>query len=127
MKMRPVGHPWRKVTRAERVSAFKIRLQELGHATYGDYLRSEHWADVKRRFWASRLAKHCLGCGATSGLVLHHRTYKRLGAEHLGDLVLVCRDCHQDIHNIEDADSINLWGATNKALRRKRKAVRAQG
>ena len=31
-------------------------------------------------------------------LTVHHPTYERLGAELLVDVVIVCRDCHNEIH-----------------------------
>lgn len=31
--------------------------------TYAQYLASDHWADVKRRYRGSGLPQRCLGCG----------------------------------------------------------------
>nr|WP_313519507.1 HNH endonuclease [Brevundimonas diminuta] len=115
--------------RAERVRVFYERLRALGFASYRDYLSSPHWQNVRRRYWASKLAKNkcCAGCGAGGALSLHHRTYKRIGEERLMDLVLVCRDCHSDIHDFEDRAGAHPWRATNKTLRKKRKALGLRG
>lgn len=118
---------WRKVTKQERKANFRQALYGMGFASYREYLASAHWADVRRRFWASKLPKHCSGCQSTVGLVLHHRTYKRIGTERLTDLILVCRDCHRDIHKFETENRTGLWGTTNVVLRGKRKEARARG
>lgn len=69
-------------------------------AEYAEYLRSDHWAEVRRRYRKVRPWK-CDRCDSSEkSLDLHHRTYKRLGRERLDDLVPLCRTCHQDIHGI---------------------------
>lgn len=68
---------------------------------YLDYIRSAAWM-AKRVWWARETrADRCEGCEApwsVQGGHLHHRTYKRLGHEELGDLAAVCADCHDRIH-----------------------------
>lgn len=114
-----------RASRSLRVAEFRMRLNTLGFETYVAYLASEHWADVRRRYWESRLPKCCHGCGASSRpLDLHHRTYKRLGGEYLTDLILVCRNCHRDIHQYEQKTSVHMWRSTNRVLRKKRKEAR---
>lgn len=110
-------------TKEARLEAFRARLAELGYRSYRDYLAGEHWQDVRARYRASKLSKNgcCAGCGSRTGLALHHRTYKRLGAERLTDLILVCGACHTDIHDFEDRVGAHPWSATNKTLRRARK------
>jgi 5-methylcytosine-specific restriction endonuclease McrA len=65
---------------------------------YGDYLRSERWADL--RDWALGAAEgRCQVCNSTEGLNVHHRTYDRLGEKgEINDLTVLCRDCHQGFH-----------------------------
>lgn len=108
--------------------SFYDKLRKLGFDSYQDYLKSEHWLDVRKRFWASKLGakKRCAGCLRKDvPLQLHHRTYRRIGAEKLGDLVQVCGECHAAIHDREknNRGRMNLWGATKRTLRRKRKAA----
>lgn len=67
---------------------------------YRDYMKSAEWAEVRRRYRASKLPQHCLTCGSKE-LTLHHRTYKRLGAERLTDLVPLCWEHHQELHRKE--------------------------
>ena len=97
---------------------FWDRLRRLGFKSYGEYLSSDHWADLRRRFFAesTRAKRGCAGCRMGRPLQLHHRTYKRLGAEHLSDLDLLCRECHVALHANETPDSV-LWGVTKRYLR----------
>jgi 5-methylcytosine-specific restriction endonuclease McrA len=90
---------------------------------YAEYIRSEAWQEVRRRFWASKLPKECYCCGREDGpMDLHHRTYKNLGNERLMDLVPLCRDCHLTVHEMvrrRYGRTAHLWGMTN-ILRRER-------
>ncbi len=59
----------------------------------------------------------CEFCRCSKNVLhLHHRTYKRLGKEYLGDVVLLCEYCHLKVHKIHK-EGKNLWEAT-KALRK---------
>jgi len=100
--------------------AFWRRLEALGYATYADYLASDHWKDVRRRFWSSKLGQRCAGCKGKPTQI-HHRTYARLGDERLNDLVAVCRPCHVYIH---ESENVMVKGGlrtnTKRALRTRR-------
>jgi hypothetical protein len=77
-------------------STISGRLCELGYDRYRDYLASEHWRQLRRRYRESDLPQTCK-CGAP-GRDLHHLTYERLGSEHLEDLALICGKCHRAEH-----------------------------
>ena len=77
-------------------STIGARLLPLGFKRYKDYLNSEHWRNVRRRYRESSLPQVCR-CGATK-VALHHKTYVRLGAEELSDLEPLCADCHRRAH-----------------------------
>lgn len=65
---------------------------------YADYLQSPEWA--KRRQKALRFAGFkCQVCNSNEGLNVHHRTYERLGHEHMGDMTVLCKNCHEIFHN----------------------------
>ena len=73
----------------------------LDKKDYYNYINSYAWQAMRRRFWSSKLPKHCYCCGKSDiALELHHKTYKRLGHENLNDLILVCRNCHGNIHKL---------------------------
>ena len=63
-----------------------------------EYMTSFGWR-MKREAVLRRDNSCCQSCGATERLEVHHITYKRLGNEDLGDLIVVCRNCHQKIHD----------------------------
>lgn len=108
----------------------KARSQEMkqlssarrkGYTVYGqpyrEYIQSAEWRAVRERYWASRLDKSCYVCTAprSPGMHLHHRTYKRLGAERLMDLVPVCDKCHRLIHKEHEQNpSSDLWYLTRR-------------
>lgn len=81
-------------------SAFYWRLQRLGFGSYDEYLRGAHWQDVRRRYRESNRPQVCDWCGETK-VHLHHKTYARLGAELLTDLVPLCAVCHATMHTLE--------------------------
>lgn len=100
-------------------------LKSLGFQNYADYLRSDHWRDLKRRYFKSKLLKRtplgaacCVLCGdwgSKGPLELHHKTYKRLGREWLNDLILVCGDCHELAHAAHRLKpQFGLFSATNR-------------
>lgn len=68
-------------------------------ATYADYLRSEHWRDVRARACAAADYR-CQLCYSRDHLEVHHRTYERLGHELPGDVTVLCSDCHGKFHGI---------------------------
>lgn len=98
-------------------SSIPQRLKLLGFRSYQKYLQSPHWADLRRRFFSSKLfIGKCWCCGSNGPLQLHHRTYKRLGAERLTDLVTLCGDCHKVTHTLVGSTSgTNIWNACLRA------------
>lgn len=70
------------------------RLKSLGLTSYREYLEGSHWRALRRR----ALGQRCSVCGETKGLVLHHSTYARLGAEPAHDLHTLCGPCHVAVH-----------------------------
>lgn len=41
---------------------------------------------------------------------MHHKTYKRLGKERLTDLILLCEDCHLELHyRVKEDDNVFLF------------------
>lgn len=61
------------------------------------YLRSWHWRNTRReRLEISRY--RCAKCGGRAFHV-HHKTYKRIGREHMRDLQALCVHCHRMAHH----------------------------
>lgn len=76
------------------VPADPTRLRPV---SYEDYLRSRHWAAVKK---AVRYAYNgrCQICRSQNDTHVHHRSYDRLGHERWGDVALLCSSCHRTFH-----------------------------
>ena len=73
------------------------RQYELDTMPYTKYLETPEWKSKSAK--AKRYAGfRCQLCNSNENLVSHHRTYERRGHELLGDLTVLCQDCH-DIFN----------------------------
>jgi phage terminase large subunit GpA-like protein len=88
--------------------------------SYEEYLRSRHWANVRRCFKSSRsYTGKCAVCGFHSNLQLHHKSYERLGRERERDLVHLCDKCHSKTHDLynkkqrrkRERGKVTLWNA----------------
>ena len=75
---------------------------------YNKYLRTHQWR-IKRRLAIEYNDNKCQMCGSygslgpgrySSGFFdVHHNSYAHIGHEPIGDLVVLCSDCHADYHN----------------------------
>lgn len=81
---------------------------------YSKYLQSRHWKDVKRRYY-NRYGYFCKRCNHKRDLQLHHRHYRNIGNEQLGDLESLCRRCHRIEHGL-----MNKRGVSKSEIRNKR-------
>lgn len=64
---------------------------------YDQYLRSQQW-DLIRRKVRSKYKDTCQECFKSGKVEIHHKTYERIGAEHIDDLIALCRTCHKALH-----------------------------
>lgn len=74
---------------------------------YVTYLASGHWRDT-REAALERAGRRCQLCNGAKRLDVHHRTYERVGAEHPGDLTVLCRGCHEHFHGVGDKKKRHL-------------------
>ena len=88
-------------------------LRKIGYTNYQDYLKSEHWNDVKNRAKKSKLLggknKKCSVCNKNFGLTLHHKTYKTLGKERLNHLCWLCFYHHELVSKKFAKNGIGNW------------------
>lgn len=93
------------------------RLAELRAMPYREYLRTGEW----RRTRAAALLRAQNACSFdvthTSRLEVHHRTYERLGEELAGDLLVLCKSCH-DLHHKANGRPRKLTPPRQSLLRR---------
>jgi 5-methylcytosine-specific restriction endonuclease McrA len=84
-------------------SQYKPRLiisQHDRRYRYDQYLRSQQW-DLIRKQVRTKYKNTCQECFKAGKVEVHHKTYERIGAEHLDDLVALCRTCHKALHSGE--------------------------
>lgn len=68
---------------------------------YKDYLKTDHWQEIRRDALARALWR-CQMCGKHSddgSLHVHHRSYRSRGFESPEDVVVVCAGCHKNFHD----------------------------
>ena len=90
--------------------------------SYGCWMASPGWAEVRRRWHREWIRRHgadpsCAVCGGGWNLAggdLHHRSYRRLGAECFEDLVPLDRDCHDRVHELWDTNP--MWRRIDRAF-----------
>lgn len=108
----PTGRNGRRVRREQG----KTRWTK---ALYLEYLKSPHWKKV-RAAAMKQLPLVCQGCGTVENLCLHHRTYRNIERECIeGDLLWVCRPCHEGIHSLQKSEKLSVERATKLYLKGK--------
>lgn len=77
-------------------------MRTIKNREYLAYLRSPEWKQ-KRKIALYHANNRCAGCGAQfwggRGLDVHHKTYANFKHEPLSDLQVLCRVCHDSVHN----------------------------
>lgn len=76
-----------------------LYISKLQRKQYRQYINSLKWAKKKSEYF-KKYPKLCMKCGNTEQLELHHATYKHLGNELENELYCLCRNCHQNYHDI---------------------------
>ena len=70
-------------------------------ARYTNHLKSRYWKELK----LSRLMLDNYKCYSCKTPVTfytsdcHHKTYTNLGKESILDVITLCKECHNDVHN----------------------------
>lgn len=71
--------------------------KNMSRAEYQLYLKSGKWKR-KREEVLKHYGGTCCVCGTDKDLVIHHRTYARVGNEPVEDLCVMCRQHHSAYH-----------------------------
>lgn len=84
----------------------KQNIEYLKKLQYSDYLKSDHWKNIRHKKLKNVEFK-CQICNAEkTELHVHHNTYERKGQEYLSDLLVLCKECHNQFHDkIKKVDS----------------------
>lgn len=64
---------------------------------YHGYLKSDVWKR-KRKSAIEKAGYKCSLCGTAKNLNVHHITYENVPFEEDDDLIVVCRQCHEKLH-----------------------------
>ena len=70
---------------------------------YNKYILSKKWKKKTRK-----IKRVCWVCGSEKNIGIHHITYKRLYNEKQSDLVPLCWECHNEVHNIVLNEKVKL-------------------
>lgn len=114
----------------EYITNFSQKIIDLGFKSYEEYLNSDIWQNFRKRYFKSRRRKHCMCCRTPNFEVeLHHLTYDRLGKERLADVVPLCREHHEAVHEILKQQYNNdiRWSERIVALLAPRRSSRRKG
>jgi hypothetical protein len=77
---------------------------EQEYVPYKDYISGSTWAYKRqaiRNVHSALGTDYCAACHTDQNLDVHHLTYERLGKEHVDDVCLLCRPCHEVLHAIQ--------------------------
>ena len=101
---------------------YRERLKELGFRNYKEYLASDIWKKQRTDFYKYRKTIHCQLCKKTYNLNVHHTRYSRLGKENFKkDLILLCRDCHYELHQFLKENPKYWLHSAHRSLARKKR------
>lgn len=62
-----------------------------------NYYKTEHW--INRREEMLEESDGCEECNSHKNLQVHHKHYNSLFKEKDSDLMVLCKNCHQELHN----------------------------
>ena len=88
-----------KNTPKKSVTANKETLDKLRSMPYSEYLKTKHWKSFRLKALKHH-GKVCMMCGIKEVpyFHVHHLTYERLGCEEFKDVVVLCEECHNEVH-----------------------------
>jgi hypothetical protein len=94
-------------------------LKRLGFATYGDYLASDLWREIRKKVYAAK-GSDCYLCGGRA-TELHHNRYHAndLTGKRLKYINPICRGCHEGIE-FRDGEKSTVKQA-KRAFRKQRR------
>ena len=101
-------------------------------ATYAEYLKTDHWRNLRERYKKSKLWKGtCSVCwngtwgkkarsalkSKNMAIQFHHVTYERIGHERLSDIVPLCAGHHSTVHTLDKTTNLTKRTAVKRIRR----------
>jgi hypothetical protein len=77
-----------------------IRRSQEPVVSHKEYCESPHWKLIHKLWVESGYPRRCIACGSIA-YELHHINYGHLYHEHLSDLLPLCREHHEGVHEVE--------------------------
>ena len=84
----------------ERSDCYIIKCPHFRHLDYETWMYSKEWRQ-KRNRKLKEAGYKCEICGTAKNLQVHHITYENLGYEPMDDLLVVCKKCHEKLHETD--------------------------
>ena len=75
----------------------EYQYQILHTMPYQEYLSTVWWKFI-REYFLAWFGNKCQVCNSDGKVNVHHRTYENRGREHITDLILLCKECHELYH-----------------------------
>jgi 5-methylcytosine-specific restriction endonuclease McrA len=89
--------------------AVNRRIERIRHLPYKEYLETDYWKELKKRVLQDANYT-CSFCHERNlEMQVHHRSYEHKGyfLEELKDLIVLCEDCHDNVHLLRRASIEN--------------------
>ena len=64
---------------------------------YNKYINSKAWGRKRQEAFTYH-GRECAFCGKTHSLHVHHKNYRSLFNEDMEDLMILCEQCHMEVH-----------------------------
>lgn len=82
------------------ITARRTEKSEEWWGLYRAYLKGAEWQTLRQRV-LDRARYLCEGCGVCRATQVHHLTYRHVFSEFLFELVAICDQCHDSLHDDE--------------------------
>lgn len=66
---------------------------------YKSYIHSKEWLNRKTILY-EKFGRECMACDSNKNLNVHHSSYRNLGNEADDELVVLCKSCHEEYHEL---------------------------
>jgi 5-methylcytosine-specific restriction endonuclease McrA len=94
----PVTPKVKKAKKEKRLT--KRQIQQAKRQDYIDYINSQKWRDFREKAFEFH-GRNCASCGSKNNLHVHHKHYKTFKNETVGDVMILCKTCHEDVHSLK--------------------------
>lgn len=83
------------------IDGYDDYLKLMMKMDYGDYMKTNHWKHFRSeaiKFFGAK----CQLCNDTQTEIhIHHKTYDNRGRETFNDVIPLCKNCHELVHDIK--------------------------